>query len=264
MAQVELSDVALHYETRGDGPPVLLIAGIPAIVSDWEPVAAGLTLAGYRTIAYDNRGSGDSSVPPGPYSTAQMAQDAVGLLDHLGIERAHVFGMSMGGMIAQELAIASPDRVDHLVLGCTHAGVAHAAPMPRETGRAFAMATDDWAQRMAALAPKAFAPDAEADLVAAFVAKKSNDVQDPDGYAAQVDAVLAHDSADRLKDIAAPTLVITGDQDQVIPAASSDLLVDRIPDARLVDRPRHRPPVLHRAPGPVADALTEFLGALTG
>src|SRR5262249_20667739 len=157
----QLDDVTLYYEDRGAGPPVLLIAGIPAVVSDWEPVAAGLADAGYRVIAYDNRGGGQSTVTPGPYTTRQLADDAVGPLDHLAIDEADVFGMSMGGMIAQELAINAPQRVHHVVLGCTHAGVAHAAPMPRETGRAFAMATDDWAERMAALAPKAFHPDAD-------------------------------------------------------------------------------------------------------
>ncbi len=83
---------------------------------------------GRRVIAYDNRGSSATSVTPGPYTTAQMAADAVGLLDHLSLDRADVFGMSMGGMIAQELAITHPERVDRLVLGCTHAGLAHAAP----------------------------------------------------------------------------------------------------------------------------------------
>jgi pimeloyl-ACP methyl ester carboxylesterase len=233
MPLAELADVTLYYESRGDGPPVLLICGIPAIVSDWEPVAAGLAGAGYRVIVYDNRGGGGSTVTPGPYTTRQLADDADALLDELEIERAHVFGMSLGGMIAQEVAINHPDRVDRLVLGCTHAGVAHAAPMPRETGRAFAMATDDWAQRMAALAPKAFAPGADPALVEAFVAKKSLDVQDPAGYEAQVQAALSHDAADRLGTIAAPTLVITGDDDQVIPGASSDVLVARIGDARL-------------------------------
>jgi len=233
MPLAELGDVMLHYESRGDGPPVLLICGIPAIVSDWEPVAAGLAGAGYRAIAYDNRGGGGSSVTPGPYTTTQLAADADALLGELQIDRAHVFGISLGGMIAQELAINHPDRVDRLVLGCTHAGVAHAARMPRETARAFAMETDDWAQRMAALAPKAFAPDAEPDLVAGFVAKKAKDVQDPVGYDAQVQAALTHDAADRLHEIGAPTLVMTGDHDQVIPGESSTLLAERIPDARL-------------------------------
>jgi pimeloyl-ACP methyl ester carboxylesterase len=229
------SGPALHYVDRGDeadGTPILLIAGIPAIAEDWDALAEPLSRR-RRVIAYDNRGSGSSSVTPGPYTTGQLAGDAAALLGHLGIERADVFGMSMGGMIAQELALGRPDRVRRLVLGCTHAGVAHAAPQPRETARAFAMQTDDWSERMRALAPHAFARGVDERLLEGFIAKKSGDVQDPAGYAAQIQAVLAHDTAGRLEEIAAPTLVITGDDDRVIPGESSELLRERIPDARL-------------------------------
>jgi pimeloyl-ACP methyl ester carboxylesterase len=233
----QLADgLALHYIERGEGgagrTPVLLIAGIPAIADDWDALAVPLS-ASRRVIAYDNRGSGGSGVPAGTYSTREMAGDAVALLDHLGIERSDVFGMSMGGMIAQELAIGWPLRVRRLILGCTHAGVAHAARQPRETARAFAMQTDDWAERMRALAPFAFASGVDERVLSAFVEKKSRDRQDPAGYRAQIAAVLAHDSAERLGEIRAPTLVITGDDDRVIPGQSSELLRERIPGARL-------------------------------
>ena len=228
-----VGDVELHYEEHGAGePPLLLIAGIPAVASDWGPVAQALS-GSRRVIAYDNRGSGESTVTPGPYTTAQLAADAAGLLDALGIERANVFGMSMGGMIAQELAIGWPERVNRLVLGCTHAGIAHAARQPRDSARAFTMQTGDWAERMRALAPFAFARGVDPSAVEALVAKKSNDAQDPEGYAAQIGAVLAHDSFDRLPQIAAPTLIVTGDDDQIIPAPSSDVLHERIPGSRL-------------------------------
>jgi pimeloyl-ACP methyl ester carboxylesterase len=229
----ELPDgLALHYIDRGAGRPLLLIAGIPAIADDWDSLAVPLS-ASRRVIAYDNRGSGASSVTEGPYTTAQLAGDAVALLDDLAIDRADVFGMSMGGMIAQELALGWPQRVNRLVLGCTHAGLGHAAPQPRETARAFAMQTDDWGERMQALAPHAFASDVDAELLAGFVAKKSRDVQDAGGYGAQIAAVLGHDAGARLQEIAAPTLVLTGDDDRVIPAASSEVLHERIPNARL-------------------------------
>jgi 3-oxoadipate enol-lactonase len=223
----------LHFVDRGSGdPPLLLIAGIPAVADDWDALAEPLS-ASRRVVAYDNRGSGRSPVTPGPYSTRQLAADAVGLLDRLEIERAHVFGMSMGGMIAQEVALGWPARVDRLVLGCTHAGVEHAAPQPRETARAFAMRTGDWGERMRALAPHAFARDVDPAFLDAFIAKKSSDVQDDEGYRAQIAAVLAHDTHDRLPQIVAPTLVVTGDDDRVIPGASSEVLAERIPNARL-------------------------------
>ena len=202
---VRLDDADLHVEQRGSGPALLLVPGIPAVAGDWATLAEPLSER-RRVIAYDNRGSGGSTVTPGPYSTAQLAADAVGLLDRLGIERADVFGISMGGMIAQELALGWPDRVRRLILGCTHAGVRHAERQPRDTARAFAMDTDDWGLRMRALAPFAFARGVDGAVLEAFIEKKSRDVQDPRGYRAQIQAVLAHDTHERLPGLAAPTL----------------------------------------------------------
>lgn len=232
MATAVLEDVELYYQERGEGAALLLIAGIPAVASDWASLAEPLS-ASRRVVAFDNRGSGGSTVTPGPYTTRQLAADAVALLDHLEIERADVFGMSLGGMIAQELALGWPDRVERLVLGCTHAGVRHAAPQPRDSARAFAFETEDWAERMRTLAPFAFAPNVGADLLERFIVKKSADVQDPAGYRAQIAAALGHDARDRLGQIKAPTLILTGDEDRVIPAASSDVLRDGIPGSEL-------------------------------
>ncbi len=232
MPTAGLDGLELYYEERGSGRPLLLVPGIPAVASDWAPLAERLGES-RRVIALDNRGSGQSTVTPGPYSTASLAADAVALLDHLGIERADVFGMSLGGMIAQEIALTRPDRVDRLVLGCTHCGVRHAAPMPRETGRAFAMDTDDWETRMRALAPFAFARSVDSTLLDGFVEKKARDVQDREGYRAQIAAALSHDTWDRLPRIERHTLILTGDDDQVIPAASSHVLHERIPDSLL-------------------------------
>jgi 3-oxoadipate enol-lactonase len=230
----EAGAIDLHYEVRGpdDGPPLLLICGIPAVVSDWAALAEPLSER-RRTIAYDNRGSGDSEVTPAPYSMRQLAGDGLALMDRLGIERADVCGFSLGGMIAQELALSAPERVGHLILGCTHAGIAHAAAPPPESTAAFQLQTDDWAERMRALAPFAFAPGVDPEFLERFIQKKSADVQDPEGYRGQIAAVLGHDTRDRLGRITAPTLVVTGDSDQVIPAASSRPVADGIPGARL-------------------------------
>jgi 3-oxoadipate enol-lactonase len=232
VAQAQLGEVGLHYVERGAGRALLLIPGIPAIASDWAPLAERLS-GSRRVIAYDNRGSGASTVTPAPYTCAQLAADAVALLAHLGVERADVFGMSLGGMIAQELALGWPDRVDRLVLGCTHCGLEHAARPEREAGRAFALETDDWAERMEALAPFAFADGVDGELLKRFIEKKSRDAQDPEGYRGQIAAALAHDTYDRLPRIDRPTLIVSGDGDRVIPGASSEVLQERIPGARL-------------------------------
>jgi 3-oxoadipate enol-lactonase len=232
LAFASANGVRLHYEETGDGPPLLLIAGIPAIASDWLPVAEALADT-RRVIAFDNRGSGDSDTSPGPYTTAELADDAAVLLDALGAAPADVFGMSMGGMIAQELALRHPGNVRRLVLGCTHAATRTAVRPPKEASRAFA-AEVGWAERMRLLSPFAFTENVDAGLLERFIDKKSGDVQSEEGYRAQIAAVLAHDAAERLAGIGHETLVITGDDDRVIPPANSELLAAGIPAARLV------------------------------
>jgi pimeloyl-ACP methyl ester carboxylesterase len=225
-------EVRIYYESHGEGPALLLVPGIPAISSDWFPFADRLADR-FQTIVYDNRGSGRSDAPPGPYSTAQLAGDAVAVLNALGIERAHVFGASLGGMIAQEVALGFPERVDRLVLGCTHASTRAAARPRREVSLAFALETDDWAERMRVLAPFAFAPDVDPQLLAKFIDKKSRDTQPDRGYRGQIAAVLDHDALDRLGAIRQPTLVITGAQDAVIPSENSETLRAHVAGARL-------------------------------
>ena len=120
MPTAPVNGIDLFYDERGEGTPLLLITGLSGNALDWTPLLPTLA-EGHRVIAIDPRGAGRSSAPPGPYTMAMLAADALGLLNHLGIERAHVVGFSLGGMIAQELAIAAPARVDRLVLLATAA-----------------------------------------------------------------------------------------------------------------------------------------------
>jgi 3-oxoadipate enol-lactonase len=259
MAIAELPELEVHYEEYGSGQPLLLVPGIPAVASDWRPLATELAGPGRHVIAYDNRGSGASTVTPGPYTTAQLAADAVALLDELGIDRADVFGMSLGGMIAQELALNAPDRVRGLVLGCTHAGGDRIVPVPRETARAFALETDDWEARMRALAPLAFTGGVDRRLLDAFIAKKCKDVQDPIGYQAQVAAAATHDAVDRLPRISAPTLVVCGEEDRIIPSDNSRVIAGLIPGAAIEVIPGAGHLFFLERPAETLDALVGFL-----
>ena len=120
MPNATIRELDMYYEVAGSGEPLLLIMGLGADLNAWVRQTPVLSTR-YRTVTIDNRGVGRSSKPPGPYSTAQMADEAAGLLDHLGVERAHVLGVSMGGMIAQEVALRHPRRVGTLTLVCTYA-----------------------------------------------------------------------------------------------------------------------------------------------
>src|SRR5574337_1137005 len=124
MADAQIGDVRIHYTESGTGDPLLLIMGFGMPGDAW--LGSLPFLQDFHAIYFDNRGTGQSDKPDGPYTIAQMADDAAGLLDHLGIARAHIYGVSMGGMIAQELVLRHPQRVRALVLGCTMCGGAHA------------------------------------------------------------------------------------------------------------------------------------------
>jgi 3-oxoadipate enol-lactonase len=178
----------------------------------------------------------------------------------LRIDRADVFGVSLGGMIAQEFALGWPERLRKLVLGCTQAGFAAAHKPDRDVGLAFVGETDDWNTRMRRLAPFAFGRSADGEAVEAFIAKKARDLQSPESYAAQLAAVALHDAHDRVAEIAAPTLVITGSEDQIIPPANSRVLADRIPGSVLHICPGAGHLFFREQPAETARVLEGFLG----
>jgi len=137
MPHVDSNGASIYWETRGAGEPLLLVMGLGVTLEGWSRLG-GVLAEHYRTILFDNRGTGRSTVPPGPYSIETMAADAAAVLDAAGVARAHVFGMSMGGMIAQEFTLRCPDRVASLILGCTAPGGRDAVPASREVITALA------------------------------------------------------------------------------------------------------------------------------
>jgi pimeloyl-ACP methyl ester carboxylesterase len=225
--------VKLAYEVRGSGAPLLLIQGLGYGRWGWEPVVDPLA-EDFRVAFYDNRGIGESDIPPGPYTARQLAGDAVAVLDAAAMERADVVGTSLGGMVAQELAIAFPERVKRLVLACTTPGGRSSHPMPQQTV--------DLMQTAPSLPPEtalrrfvenALSPGAAEELVERIVALRLANPFDPAGWQAQAAAGATFDAFDRLASIHAPTLVVTGDQDVVVDPRNSELLAAGIPQARL-------------------------------
>src|SRR5262245_20103199 len=253
MSTVKISDLDhVYYEVHGTGDPVLLIMGLAADSTAWMFQVPDFSQQ-YRTIVYDNRGVGRTSKPAGPYTMHQMADDAAGLLDALAVDRAHVVGVSMGGMIAQELTLRYPGRVRSLVLACTY-------PEPDadiERNRRFtverlggsvtsegqveidfkAINPMDFLQQ---LLPTVFNQDFIARELPNLIQVFSGALQfgfSMEAILGQVAAVMSHKATDRLHEIAVPTLVITGDADRLIPPANSDILAKHIPGAKLVRVP---------------------------
>ena len=206
---------------------MLLIQGLGYGRWGWEPVVEPLARS-FDVLTFDNRGIGESDAPPGPYTAAELAEDAVQVLDEAGVERAHVVGTSLGGMIAQELALAHPDRVSNLVLACTTPGGAGAYPMPQ--------ATVDLMLARASLrefTENALAPAERPDLVDRILVHRERTAQPFEAWAAQAAAGAGFDASARLGGLGAPTLVQHGDGDVVVDPRNGELLVELIPDARL-------------------------------
>lgn len=221
----------LAWEEKGSGAPLLLIQGLGYARWSWEPIVAQLAER-HRVLFFDNRGIGESDAPPGPYTARQMADDALQVLDEAGVERAHVLGASLGGMIAQELAVAAPERVDRLVLCCTHPGLAHGFPMPEVTVRLFAeAATLEPEAALRRFVENALGDDPPPGLADELMRRRLENPQDPAGWQAQAAAGTTFEGVDGL--IAAPTLVVSGTVDNVVDPRNAGALVARIPDARL-------------------------------
>ena len=252
MATVRVGDIDVYYEEHGSGPPLLLIMGLATDSTAWAFQLPEFARH-YRAIAFDNRGVGRTSKPAGPYSIHQMADDAAGVMDALGVARAHVLGVSMGGMIAQELALRHPERVSALVLACTF-------PEPDATvedRRSFMVgqlggqvsADGELQIDVASLNPLLFVQQMlPAVFNPSFIASDLPKLMQVfagalqygfsmEAILGQVAAVMGHRATDRLHRIAVPTLVLTGDADQLVAPSNSDILAREIPGAKLVKVP---------------------------
>ncbi|MBC8274321.1 MAG: alpha/beta fold hydrolase [Chloroflexi bacterium] len=239
MPTARVGDVNIYYESQGDGEPILLIMGYGLYSAHWTTLIPPLSRE-YRVISFDNRGTGRSDKPEIPYTIRMMADDAKGVLDAVGVGSAHVFGVSMGGMIAQEFALNYPDRLRSLMLGCTFCGGAKAIP-PTPEALAF-LTNPEMAKLPVEEQARVTVPwlwtqefiDKNPEAVELFVDITSKYPTPPHGYACQAQAIAFHDTYERLPQIAAPTLVITGDADRIIPTENSRILASQIPDAELV------------------------------
>jgi pimeloyl-ACP methyl ester carboxylesterase len=231
---VAAGDLRIGYREAGEGPPLLLIMGLGADGSLWEDHVAALR-ARFRCIAVDNRGAGASSKPEGPYTTAAMADDHAAVMRALGLDRAGVVGISMGGAIAQELALRHPGTVTRMALVSSWARcddylrelfanlAAVRATAPTET---FVQLLQLWVW-----APEAFAARAD-ELAEARTIDPSIMVR-VKPFAAQAAACASHDALERLHAIGVPTLVTVGERDVFTPPRFSEELADRIPGAEL-------------------------------
>jgi 3-oxoadipate enol-lactonase len=241
MPKARVNGINIFYRVQGKGEPLVLIMGLGGECGDWVLQACAFKRY-YRVITFDNRGVGKSDKPSEPYTIKTMADDAVGLMDHLEISKAHILGVSMGGMIAQEVAINNPERVGKLILVSTTAGRDEKGGHSPELLRAMGLKEDfsdediksvNIGKVMTSLNAHAFSSGAIKTVAVPFcwVRTKLFGIK---GLKGQFEAVITHSTLGRLHTIKAPTLVIAGTEDRIVPSRSSDVLASRIPNARLV------------------------------
>jgi 3-oxoadipate enol-lactonase len=224
-------------ETGGAGPPVLLIMGLGMNATGWWRTIPALE--GFRVIAFDNRGVGRSERVPGPYTAAEMADDAISVLDEAGVDAAHVYGISLGGMIAQEVALRHPDRVRALVLGATTAGGANLVPADEAVNAFVRLRAQMTAEHAVwASVPINYARRTRLEggaRIAEDIEQRLRFPVEPEFYSAQLAAAHGHDAC--VQDIRAPTLVVHGAEDVLIPPANGARLAEVIPGAELAQWP---------------------------
>jgi pimeloyl-ACP methyl ester carboxylesterase len=236
---LKVNDIQMYYEVHGEGFPLMMIAGLGANVDWWDPRWIQGFSEEFKTVAFDNRGAGHTDVSDEEYSIALFADDTAGLMDAMGISRAHVLGISMGGMIAQDLALNYPEKVQKLVLCSTSCGGAKSIPVsqevltvlmtdrsalsPEEIARTMIplLVTEDFLRNNPELAELAIQ-----QMVKAPISNKA--------YMRQLKAILNFDTCARLSQIKAPTLILQGKRDILVPPENASMLDEAIPNAKLV------------------------------
>ncbi len=243
MPKVKAGTINLSYETFGSGDPLLLIMGFGMPGIAWTPVLP--FLGGFKCIYYDNRGTGNSDRPEGAYSMGAMAEDAAGLLDALGIEKAKVYGISMGGMIAQELALHHPHRVEKLVLGCTAAGGSTARMAPFDVLEKLVASVRLMATKpeealdvlIPLLYPTEFAaqhPELKPLMLAGLRMVPGTPPETADRTVA---GLIQFNTYERLPQIKCPVLIVHGEKDLLIPPENARIMKARLQNAELVTIP---------------------------
>ncbi len=223
----------IYWDETGQGAPLLLIMGLGYTSAMWYRTRPALAQH-FRTIAFDNRGVGLSDAPPGPYSIATMAGDAAAVLDAAGVARAHVFGVSMGGMIAQEFALQYPARTRSLILGCTAAGGPSAVRAENNVIELLMARGMTLEEAREAVLPYIYDAATPREKIDEDTRVRERWLPSLESYMAQLEGILAWESYSRIAQIAAPTLVIHGKSDALVPPGNGELIAARIPGAKLV------------------------------
>jgi pimeloyl-ACP methyl ester carboxylesterase len=236
MPIAKINGVELYYEEHGQGEPLVLVPGFGTGLWIWYRQVPAFAER-FRTIVFDPRGVARSQAPDAPFTMRDLADDLAALLEGLKVEKAHVLGASFGGFVAQEFALAHPERTRSLVLCCTsYGGTGHVPPAPETLAAIASTKGLNTAERVRENLLLAFSPrfvgEQPEEVERVIRLRAESDVPES-AYLRQLQAAVAFDAAARVGEIKAPTLVVTGDADRIVPHENSSNLAAAIPGARL-------------------------------
>lgn len=249
----------MYYEIHGEGFPYVMIMAMAGDVNWWTPEIIKASSQNVKTIIFDNRGTGQTDEPAMDYSMKLFADDTVGLMDALNIEKAHILGVCMGGMIAQEIALTYPKRVEKLILGCTHCGGSKQLPPSNKIMRMMMstskMTPDDFI-------PLCFTEDFindNPDFIESYKQRMLKTPISSDSFQRQKQAIMGFSTGMRLRRINVPTLILHGKEDVIVPPGNAEILAKRIPGARMImlDNVAHF--LFQPNPQRVYNAINDFL-----
>jgi len=239
MPKVKVNDIQVNYEMKGEGFPLMMIMGLSGNIDWWDPRMIQELSKNFKTVMFDNRGAGRTDQSDREGTIRLFADDTAGLMDALKISSAHVLGISMGGMIAQELALKYPEKVEKLILCSTTCGGSKSILASQEVLDAL---TADRSGLPAEEAAKIIVPfcftkdfmDNNPDFLELMIRQILKAPISNEAYARQLNAILQFDTYERLSQIKAPTLVLHGKRDILVPPENGSILVKGIPNAKLV------------------------------
>jgi pimeloyl-ACP methyl ester carboxylesterase len=237
MPRVKVGDIDIYYEVHGKGEPLVIICGASATTEAYSMLVPFYS-KNHQVILFDNRGTGQTDAPDLPYSINMMANDLAGLLDFLEIQSVHIYGQSMGGMIAQQFAVSYPNRVRSLVLQCTTCGGSHSIPLKPSTRfdkeiRTKMTPLELGSETLRLCVTQSYI-DRHPEISKMLIEEMAKQSEPVHGALRQSEAVRKFDCYDRLPEIKSPTLVLGGENDEAIPVENSKIIASRIPDSELV------------------------------
>ena len=237
MPTVKVNDINMYYELHGEGEPLVLLMGGGGGSSLWWQQVEYLS-PHYKVVTFDSRGVGATDKPDIPYTMEMLTDDVVGLLKNLEIGSAHIYGVSMGGMVAQDIVLRYPDMVISLILGASSCGGAHAIYPPQGTLQLLfdiqSLPPEEAAKVAASLLFSTAFVESNPGRFRELLAKGMESPASPQGFRRQAQATMGFDTFGQLPHIQVPTLVIAGTEDSILPAENSRILASRIPNAELL------------------------------